>query len=79
MLLTVVIFAIVPAAVSYCAARLSNRPWTCLAVIAALSLPLNLFNSPLGPIGSAMFALVLGGALAGALAARFLKPPSKAF
>jgi hypothetical protein len=78
MLLSVVIFGLIPALVSYCAGRLSGRPWTSLAIMTALATPLNLFNTALGPMGSAMFALVLIGLLAGALAARFLKPLPKA-
>lgn len=78
MLLTIVILGIVPAAISDCAGRLSGRPWTSLAIMAVLTLPLNLFNSPLGPMGSAMFATALAGSLVGALAARFLRPSPEA-
>ena len=78
MLVTVVIFAIVPAAITYCAGHLTARPWASLALMAALALPLNFINSPLGPIGPATFALVLVGSLTGAIAARFVSSSSKA-
>ena len=73
MLATIVIFTLIPAAISFCAGRLSGRPWASVAIMAALALPLAFLNSPLGPIGPALFVLVLVGLLVGGVSARFLR------
>jgi hypothetical protein len=60
-------------ALSFALGLSSGRPWTAGALLAAFSLLWLLVRSPIGPIGPAMAALCIGGALAGALAAHLVR------
>jgi hypothetical protein len=73
MMMTVALLGVLPGLICLGLGYLTRRPWIVFAIMVLIALPLAFFQSPLGPIGPAMFALAVAGLLIGAIVAWLLR------